>query len=298
MQPDEAPYELLVYIWDDPATGRADIDDGLVQSALSDIHRRGDIDVVDLSFGAQWGGDAAGLGGNIGHYKAKFQALTDRTLVVISAGNNGADSVEHSPSAIVLDPDVKNVMSIAAVAVANSDRTSRTSRRTGPVRPRSSPRCRAEPATALPASATRSRMRRRGITLAARGRICWPRTRTATRSSPAHRRQRRCSREWRAFSRRRAPPTFPVPPASIKDILVRTADDITERWDTPAPDGTPERMRRVNALAAVPSNPPVGPDPAHAHQRRQPQCRGAGPRDRDRDRSGRPGCADRVRPMG
>ena len=250
MQPDEAPYELLVYIWDDPATGRADIDDGLVQSALSDIHRRGDIDVVNLSFGAQWGADAAGLSGDLGHYKAKFQALTDRTLVVISAGNNGADSGQHSPSAIVLDPDVKNVMSIAAVAVANSDRSGE--RRDARARfargrrkaPRGTRNCIAGVRYAQSNCGS-------AITLAAPGEDLLAPHQNGYEVFSGTSAAAPVLAGVAGLLQAARTTDVPRTPASIKDILVRTADDITERWDTPAPDGTPERMRRVNALAAV-----------------------------------------------
>ncbi len=110
--PGEAQFETIVY-------GLDDYSDSQITNALTDLAERGDIDVLNLSFGKDWPGPSPELEADKAFYGDLFALFGGRTLIVTSAGNAGVQAEFHTPS--ILESTLPYVMSIAAVAVRNLD---------------------------------------------------------------------------------------------------------------------------------------------------------------------------------
>lgn len=110
--PDEAQFETIVY-------GLDSFSDSLLANALTDFALRGDIDVLNLSFGKDWPGPSPEFEADKARYADLFALFGGRTLIVAAAGNAGVQAEFSTPSN--LEMTLPYVMSIAAVAVRNLD---------------------------------------------------------------------------------------------------------------------------------------------------------------------------------
>jgi hypothetical protein len=266
LKPGESPFPMLTYVigrtleevnqarakWieagKDPRFFSQDVgqlSDDKIKAAFEDVIARGDVDVMNLSFGSDgWDSATTGYGpDNAFYYDKQIKLMTTRTLVVAAAGNEGVDAAHHAPS--LLATIRGHVVSVGAVAVVDVDKSGeRRDRRAffyknNPSRSRG-PSC--KPPKKLAGSNCGST-----VMLAAPGEDVFASnvpggtdytyfngTSSATPivSGVA------------AIVQALRPTPAPIPAPELRSILVDTADDISATWD-------PGPMRRVNALAAV-----------------------------------------------
>jgi hypothetical protein len=108
--PQEPAFAVLVYM----AENDRKISDANAYVALADIKRRGNVDVVNMSFGTTHA-TLTGATRDRDLYRPYVAAIPE-TLVVMTAGNDGVDAAYHSPSN--LSTQLTNVMSIGASAIS------------------------------------------------------------------------------------------------------------------------------------------------------------------------------------
>jgi hypothetical protein len=229
--PSEAPFTARVY----GANERGHVEDHTASVALDHIKSSGNIDVVNMSFGQ----------GTAVSYLGVIRALRGRTLIVAAAGNDGLKRTSYPAAYAATEP---NVIAIGAVDVVDPDVDHRAvfsgttlsgfvpsslmcdpTRLTGG-RPTSSSNCGSE------------------ISIAAPGKRVW----SVHANHPPLPRYGFCSGTScaapvvsgvAALLQTIRPGTGALAPGSVKDILIRTATDISSQWGS--------SMHRLNAFEAV-----------------------------------------------
>ncbi len=116
-RPGEMPYTVSSYRVSDDIDARS-MDTSAIFAALEDIRRRGDVNIVNLSFGSPFGPLSAALADQA-EFKPYFEALGD-ALIVVAAGNIGIDVSHFTPASLAAT--LENVMAIGATSVVfNTD---------------------------------------------------------------------------------------------------------------------------------------------------------------------------------
>jgi hypothetical protein len=254
LNPDEAPFAVSVYL----NQSGGSIDESLAIAALDDIRAAGDVDVVNMSFGLNCGGDVDCLANDLNDYRGVIRNMTHRTLVVMSAGNDAVTADSNSPSILASEPALPNTISAGATAVVNVDRTGEradrravfaTARKDKPGNTRCKPSLRLKGSNCSP-----------GVTMAAPGEDYvvvdafgsshyryFNGTSSAAPAIAAIAAMMQAIRGTDAI----------IEPGRLRQLLVDSGDDISDldgSWDPRAgqPGALPEPpMKRLNALAAV-----------------------------------------------
>ena len=117
VQPDEDPFQSVMY--NALAANGSGIDREVAWAAIDHIAARADVPVLNLSFGSNLADDKAEFAKHRDKYRQHVKLLRGKTLVVISAGNDNVVADYQSPA--VLSRTMKHVMAVGATAVADVD---------------------------------------------------------------------------------------------------------------------------------------------------------------------------------